>query len=166
MTAPVDGLDASEVDRPMTTAEKPVVSGTAAVVGEGSPSTSSTTSRDNSNKKPTPRQNKRNATDRVSRIVRAKGFCERCGIRGGVLEHAHIIPRRYSWTRTDERNGWCLCRPCHFEVDNHRTSFNALIGETIGWDLYRELEEKSRRRDKFDWAAEVERLKALKAGIS
>jgi hypothetical protein len=112
-------------------------------------------------RKPTPRAAKQNATTRVRKIIVARGVCERCGDTRGPHEHAHIIRRRYSWTRTDERNGWCLCRPCHLEVDTHITQFNALVGRTIGWELFAELEEKSRRRDRFDWNVEVDRLKAL-----
>ena len=112
---------------------------------------------------PTPGQNKRNCDDRVRDLVRSRGYCERCGNRSGPFEHAHIIRRRYSWTRTDERNGWCLCHCCHETVDSSVTEFNALVRGTIGWELFRELEAKSQRRDKFDWAAEVVRLKSLKA---
>lgn len=117
-------------------------------------------------KKPTPLANKRNADDRVRDIVRAKNRCERCGRSSGPFEHAHIIRRRYAWTRTDERNGWCLCHDCHSLVDGYASEFNALVGVTIGWELHAELEAKSKRRDKFDWAAEVARLKALAKDVA
>lgn len=112
-------------------------------------------------RKPTPSALKRNCDDRVRAIIRSRDVCERCGDRRGPFEHAHVIRRRYSWTRTDERNGWCLCRPCHRDVDTYITEFNALVDDTIGWELYEELEEKSRRREKFDWVQELDRLKAL-----
>ncbi len=102
-----------------------------------------------------------NATRRVSLIIRSRGYCERCGARGVPLDHAHAIRRRYAWTRTDERNGWALCRPCHQQIDTHVTDFNELVRNTMGWDVYRELEEKSKRRDRMDWSAELERVKAL-----
>lgn len=112
-------------------------------------------------KKPTRSNLRRNCDDRVRKIVVAHGECERCGWTAGPFEAAHVIRRRYSWTRTDERNLWCLCRPCHQTIDTYVSAFNALVEATIGWDLHAELEEKSRKREKFDWSAELERLKAL-----
>lgn len=107
-----------------------------------------------------------NATRRVSLIIRAKGYCERCQKTYEPLEHAHAIRRRYSWTRTDERNGWALCHACHQIIDREVTEFNKLVTDTMGWDLYSELEQKSRRPGKFDWSAELDRLKALQKELS
>jgi hypothetical protein len=72
-----------------------------------------------------------------------------------------VIRRRFAWTRTDERNAWCLCSECHQLVDTYVSEFNALVGATIGWELFAELEEKSKRRDKFDWNQELLRWKQL-----
>lgn len=102
-----------------------------------------------------------NCDRRMRKFIAARGMCQRCGLTGGPFECAHIIRRRYSWTRTDERNAWCLCRDCHRNVDTYTTYFNELVEKTIGWDLYVELEEKSMLRDKFDWKAELDRWKAL-----
>jgi hypothetical protein len=104
---------------------------------------------------------RRNCDDRMRTWVRAANQCARCGVERGPFECAHIRPRRFSWTRTDERNAWCLCVPCHRLVDGYLSEFNALVEATIGWELYAELEEKSRRRDKFDWKTELERWKTL-----
>jgi hypothetical protein len=93
--------------------------------------------------------------------IRARGQCQRCGSTRGPFECAHIIRRRFAHTRSDERNAWCLCLPCHRLVDTYASEFNALIDSTIGWELFRELEEKSKRRERFDWAAELDRWKAL-----
>jgi len=112
-------------------------------------------------RKPTPSNLKRNCDDRMRKYVTARGECQRCGSVSGPFECAHIVRRRFSWTRTDERNAWCLCHDCHTTVDTYRSAFNTLVGSTIGWDLYCELEEKSMRREKFDWSAELERWKLL-----
>lgn len=112
-------------------------------------------------RKSTPSNMRLNCDRRMRAYIVAPGRCERCGTSSGPFECAHIIRRRYSWTRSDERNAWCLCRPCHEMVDTHFTDFQSLIEDTIGWELFVELEEKSKRRDKFDWALELNRWKAL-----
>lgn len=109
----------------------------------------------------TPSNLKRNCDDRMRSYIRARGQCQRCGNVQGPFECAHIIRRRYSWTRTDERNAWCLCHDCHGLVDTYVSEFNVLVGATIGWELFRELEERSMRREKFDWNRELDRWKAL-----
>ncbi len=111
-------------------------------------------------RKPTPSAMKRNCDDRMRKFITARGSCERCGA-PGPLQCAHIIRRRYSWTRTDERNAWALCRTCHQAVDTYASHFNALVAKTIGWDLLAELEAKSMWREKFDWKSELERWKAM-----
>jgi hypothetical protein len=114
-------------------------------------------------RKPTPSNLRRNCDDRMRKYIHARGQCERCGTTTGPFECAHIIRRRYSWTRTDERNAWCLCEWCHDIVDMHLTQFNALIEKTIGWEMYAALELRSKKREKFDWAEELERWKAMSA---
>ncbi len=104
---------------------------------------------------------KRNCDDRMRRYIVARGSCQRCGASNNPLECAHIIRRRFSWTRTDERNAWALCHFCHTIVDTHISEFMALVADTIGWELFLELEEKSKRRDKFRWDDELERWKAM-----
>jgi hypothetical protein len=111
--------------------------------------------------KSTPSNMKRNCDDRMRKHITARGQCERCGTTTGPFECAHIIRRRYSWTRTDERNAWCLDRECHRLVDTYLSEFNALVGATIGWELYAALELRSKKREKFDWAEELERWKAM-----
>lgn len=102
-----------------------------------------------------------NCDRRMRKYIHARGRCERCGQTNGPFECAHIIRRRYSWTRTDERNAWCLCRDCHDTVDTYTSYFNKLVEATIGWDLFAELETQSMRREKFDWKTELERWKAM-----
>lgn len=104
------------------------------------------------------------ATKLHAQIVRARGFCQRCG-RTDTLQCAHIISRSYSWTRTDETNAWCLCGTCHNETGVFPHLFMDLIDDTIGLDAYADLYAKARSgvRHKFDWDTEVERLKGVQA---
>lgn len=108
----------------------------------------------------------RKADDLFRVLIRARGACERCGKHGDPreFETAHIIRRRYSHTRTDERNAWCLCPPCHRLVDTFPDDFMELVAQTPGREVFEALKVKSLRREKFDWDVEVERLKGLLAG--
>lgn len=95
--------------------------------------------------------------------MRAGGVCERCG-QAAVLQCAHIIRRSRAATRTDERNGWGLCVPCHWTVDDNPTAHHNLVERTIGFELYDELRAKNdnpRPWRKSDWQAETKRLRAL-----
>lgn len=112
-------------------------------------------------RKGTPSSKKRLCDDIWRKLIVAPGQCERCGLALGPFEAAHIVRRRFSWTRTDERNGWCLCRHCHRSVDTHASAFMELVVATVGLDCLAALEAKSMNRAKFDWWAEHERLKAL-----
>ena len=98
-------------------------------------------------------------------LVRSRGACERCGKTTG-LQWAHIVKRNYAHTRTDETNAWCLCGTCHYEVDNFADQFMALVIRTIGRTEYERLVRKAKDgvRIKFDWKAELIRLKAKRAG--
>lgn len=102
------------------------------------------------------------ACDRMfSQIIRSRGACQRCGSVQS-LQCAHIISRRYSATRCDERNAWCLCAGCHMHVDGHFDAKYELTEQTIGLDVFAEVREKALgQRGPFDWSAEKARLKAL-----
>ncbi len=118
-------------------------------------------------KKSTATNMMRNCDDRARKHVVARGACQRCGNACVPLECAHIIRRRKSWVRTDERNLWALCHWCHQVVDLHESQKWALIESTIGFDLFLELERKAEQGSKenggqrFDWAAELERWKQM-----
>ena len=105
------------------------------------------------------------ACDRLWRdIVKAGQRCERCGLTNTRFEAAHIIGRRFAKTRTDERNGWCLCSRCHFLVDNFTDEHQKLVEATIGQAIYDELRETALDTTrKMDWELERERLKHIKA---
>lgn len=95
-----------------------------------------------------------------SQLIRSRGACQVCGDPNVVT--AHIIGRRFSWTRTDEMNAWALCPSHHYEVDNYADAKMALVRKTIGEATYYALRAKSQQvGSQFDWPAEVERLQGL-----
>jgi hypothetical protein len=102
-----------------------------------------------------------------SRIVRARGRCERCGIgaTATILHTAHIVRRRYSAVRCVEDNAWCLCPSCHHDVDEWAWEHQKLVKETIGTDRYLELVGLAMAgpqvSSKLFWKNEVERLKLI-----
>jgi 5-methylcytosine-specific restriction endonuclease McrA len=48
-------------------------------------------------------------------VERARGACERCGIRGRRLDAHHLVPVARGGP-DDPENGAALCRPCHRAV--------------------------------------------------
>jgi 5-methylcytosine-specific restriction endonuclease McrA len=105
----------------------------------------------------------RNACDRLfSQLIRSQGACQNCG-RTDQLQCAHIISRRYSWTRTDTGNAFCLCAKCHWNFHREPDEWMDFIDRTIGRLNYLELKSRANRYVgiKFDWFVERERLKLL-----
>lgn len=110
-----------------------------------------------------------------SKIVRARGACERCGD-GPPHEAAHIIRRRFVGDpdgvglRWNEDNCWCLCIPCHRTVDTDPIAFTALVDQTIGLTKYLELmavkAAQHRPWREADWIRERQRLAAILKGAS
>ena len=106
-----------------------------------------------------------------SKVVRARGHCERCGNTSGPFEAAHIIRRRYVGDpdgiglRTNEDNAWCLCPPCHRTVDLDPVAFVNLVNDTLGDAKYSELlhirNALHRPWRESDWVKERQRLLAL-----
>lgn len=109
--------------------------------------------------------------DRIfSILVRLRRRCEKCGQTDrSKLQTAHIIGRRYSATRTDERNAWCLCAGCHLRLTDHPDEHVAFIFETIGPELFEELKAKAyagiQGSAELFWESEVVRLQALLAEV-
>lgn len=104
------------------------------------------------------------ATMLHSQVVRARGRCERCGSPSS-LQAAHIVPRRYAATRTDESNAWCLCAGCHMRLTEHPWEHMEFVAATIGMERFDQLKAKAidsgfKPKETF-WRAEVERLTAL-----
>lgn len=102
-----------------------------------------------------------------SKIIRARGHCQRCGESNPAqLQCAHIITRKYSAVRTCEENAWCLCARCHRRLTDWPREHSRYITETIGSDKYDELRAKAEDTSKFDWSLEYERLEELWKSIS
>lgn len=95
-----------------------------------------------------------------SRIVRDVGKCQRCG-QTDNLQTAHIIGRKYSATRTDLNNAWCLCATCHRRLTDWPREHSHYITETIGSAKYDELRNKAEQVTKMNWEDEYERLKEI-----
>ena len=77
------------------------------------------------------------------------------------LQCAHIISRKYSWTRTDLDNAFCLCASCHRFFTDNPVEFGIFTIDKIGDDKFDELIEKRNCIDKFDWEEEADRLKVI-----
>ena len=88
-----------------------------------------------------------------SLIIRARGRCEKCG-RTENLQCAHIFSRRYSTTRCDEANAWCLCAGCHMTLTGDPLAHVEFAFATIGEPAYRELRARALAgaHTKVDWA--------------
>lgn len=99
-----------------------------------------------------------------SKIVRSVGKCQRCGGTDN-LQTAHIISRKYSATRTDLRNAWCLDARCHRRLTDWPREHSRYITETIGSEVYEELRAKAETVTKMDWGTEYERLKEIAKGL-
>ena len=95
-----------------------------------------------------------------SRLIRSRGFCERCGATAN-LQTSHIFSRRFAWTRTDLSNALCLCAACHRWWHDHPTETKELAVSVIGVDEYERINQARQRREKFDWESEWARLDEL-----
>lgn len=97
-----------------------------------------------------------------SRLIRSHGYCQYPDCASpGPFDTAHIIGRRYSATRCQEDNAWCLCRSHHQKVDGWADEKIALVEATIGLDRYwqlRTLAEGGIPSASRFWADEVARL--------
>ena len=90
-------------------------------------------------------------------IIRDFGQCMKCN-NDHALQCAHIISRKYSQTRTDLSNAFCLCASCHMYFTDNPVEFGLFTIDQIGESNYDLLLEKRRSTAKVDWAAEAERL--------
>jgi hypothetical protein len=100
----------------------------------------------------------------ASRLVRMRGYCEYPGCGSTqTLQCCHIVPRRYSRTRTRIDNLLCLCGTHHFEVDNFADSMLRVVQEVYGVGHYMQLRHDAEQTggQRFDWTAERARLQAL-----
>lgn len=107
-----------------------------------------------------------------SRLVRARGRCERCGDSNfDALTTAHIVRRSWAATRTVLDNAWCLCWGCHRALEDDPAEFMDFVDATIGRGRYDELRAQARdglpRTTAVFWRDERDRLALLcrEAGI-
>lgn len=113
-------------------------------------------------KSQTPKYWKHRADKLFSKIIRARGVCQRCGESNySQLQTAHIITRKYSAVRTCEENAWCLCARCHRRLTDWPREHSRYITETIGSEKYDQLRARAEDTAKFDWESELNRLKEV-----
>ena len=93
-------------------------------------------------------------------ITRDFGKCMNCGTTN-ALQCAHIISRKYSHTRTDLNNAFCLCASCHMTFTDNPVEFGKFTIDQIGEDNYYALYRKRERIDKMDWETEAKRLREI-----
>ena len=109
------------------------------------------------------------ATKLHSLIIRSVGFCENCG-GNNYLQCAHIISRRYSGTRTDLRNAFCLCASCHRRFTDWPREFSHFITDTWAADIYDDIKAKANASVKVNWSDRLIFLKSadqqLKSGVT
>jgi hypothetical protein len=116
---------------------------------------------------PTKSKGPRGSADRLfSAIIRGRGECQAIGQEwhptcAGRLECSHLISRRYSWTRTDEQNALCLCSSAHRYVGADPGAHFYLGHQIFGLGHWLALRNLASNRDKFDWDAEIVRLRAI-----
>lgn len=104
----------------------------------------------------------RGQADRLfSRIVRSKGYCERCHTNRD-LQCAHVLSRSYNQVRTDLGNAFCLCRGCHLFFTHRPLEWEGWVVGQRGEVWFRALRRKALdTTEKVDWKAEVVRLREL-----
>lgn len=92
-----------------------------------------------------------------SKIVRARGFCEKCGNTSN-LQCAHIISRRFSNTRCVAANALCLCAGCHHYFTDHPVEWGMFVVHEMSVN-YGELQRLSQSTAKVDWKALLPELR-------
>jgi len=102
-----------------------------------------------------------------SEIIRSLGYCEAEGWGGKCskqLQTAHICSRRYSATRTDTRNSFCLCFSHHRFFTDHPREFSRFISDTWAAEFYDDVHQRSITPTKVDWLERVAFLNRIKSG--
>lgn len=94
----------------------------------------------------------RSHCDRLfSHLIRSVGYCERCGRTDVKLETSHWISRRFSNTRCDPDNAFCLCSACHRWWHNFPTDASDWAISQRGRATYDRLREAANETSKVDW---------------
>lgn len=77
----------------------------------------------------------KNKADKLfSQSVRARGVCQRCGRTppAVVLHCSHVMSRKYTAIRWDERNALCMCQGCHFWQHQNPAENALFLLEVVG----------------------------------
>lgn len=82
------------------------------------------------------------ATKLHAKVVGQRGHCKNCG-RTSNLQCAHIVSRRYTATRCDPENAFCLCAKCHMHFTEWPLEFTVFVLEQIGPEEYDELKQRA-----------------------
>jgi hypothetical protein len=95
-----------------------------------------------------------------SLVVRSLGYCEACRSHMN-LQTAHIRSRRFSNTRCELLNAFCLCASCHRKFTDEPLLFASFVHEKrtpseIAW-----LQRKSHDIAKVDWEQVASHLEHL-----
>lgn len=93
-----------------------------------------------------------------SEIIRSLGVDEYTGSNKGQMQCAHIASRKFSNTRTDFRNAFCLSAGSHRYFHDHPLEFARFVRESWAGEHYDEVFRLARQATKVDW---TERLKEL-----
>lgn len=98
-----------------------------------------------------------------SKLVRAHGECEYCGATppNVKLETAHWLSRRFSNTRTDFDNAFCLCSAHHRFFTADPTAWTDWAISQRGRETYSRLREAANRQSEMNWVDELGRLKEM-----
>lgn len=89
----------------------------------------------------------KNKADKLwSIVIRQAGECIRCHRKPPevTLQAAHVISRKYTATRWDLRNGFCMCVGCHHWGHMNPAEWGLWIIEMLGADLVTELQTTAR----------------------
>ena len=112
-----------------------------------------------------------------SEVVRSLGYCEAEDwdeeVLGGTslkcsaqLQTAHICSRRFSATRTDLRNAFCLCFSHHRYFTDYPRQFSRFITTTWAQKWYDEIFAASLIPTKVDWTERVVYLTDIQKRIN
>lgn len=81
------------------------------------------------------------------------------------LDAMHVVPRRFSLTRTDVSNGWAGCRLCHNRLTDHPGEHGEFFARFLGAGEVDRLWAKARGPLPLSmpvfWREEADRLRAL-----
>lgn len=111
---------------------------------------------------------KAKADKHFSEIIRSHGYCEAEGWDdrqcSNQLQTAHILSRRYSATRTDTRNAFCLCFSHHRKFTDMPREFSRFITGTWAQPHYDAVYQRAVTPTKVDWLERVAFLERIKSG--